>query len=48
MYCEVMQSGRYSKYDLTPDHVPAHPLSYWKVIQSNQPSSFKSQTADTA
>ena len=21
VYCEAMQSGRYSKYDLAPDHV---------------------------
>ena len=33
MYCEAVQSGLRSKYDLAPDHVPTHPWPY--VLASN-------------
>jgi len=36
VYCEAMQSDWYSKYDLAPGHLPAHPLQYWQVIGSSQ------------
>ena len=32
VYCEAVQSGRYSQYDLASDHVLAHPWSCWHTL----------------
>ena len=41
VYFEALPSGRYSKYNLAPSHVLAHPWPYQQVIRNSQSSISK-------
>ena len=50
VYFETSQAGQYSKYNLAPDHVPAHVhlWPYRQVIRSSQSSILKYLTVHKA